>query len=139
MDVQINWWAVLLATASSMVVGSVWYAKSVFGNTWQKLVDLKDSDMKNGAGKAMSIAMVASFITAYVLAHVTYLSNRFFGNSFMSAALATAFWVWLGFSFTTVVTHDAFEKRNMKLTMLTVGNQLATFLAMGFIIGLLKP
>ena len=33
MDVEVNYLAVLLAAASSMVVGSIWYAKPVFGNT----------------------------------------------------------------------------------------------------------
>ena len=42
MDVSVNYLAVFLAAASSMVVGSVWYAKSTFGETWAKLakVDL---------------------------------------------------------------------------------------------------
>lgn len=36
MEVQINWVAVLLAMVSSMVVGSIWYAKPVFGEKMAK-------------------------------------------------------------------------------------------------------
>jgi hypothetical protein len=41
MDVQVNMWAVLLAALSSMVVGSLWYLPTTFGNTWQKLSKVK--------------------------------------------------------------------------------------------------
>src|SRR5690606_39180324 len=33
---EINWWAVILATLSSMVIGSVWYMPKVFGAWWEK-------------------------------------------------------------------------------------------------------
>jgi hypothetical protein len=135
MEVQVNLVAVLVAAAASFVVGMVWYAKPVFGNAWFKLVDMSDDKAKNGMMMAMGKAAVAALLTAYVLAHVTYLSSYFFGNSFMNSALTTAFWLWLGISATTIVTHDAFEQRSMKLTAINLGNQLATFLAMGLVIG----
>ena len=37
---EINYWAVLLATASSMVVGSIWYTPKVFGTRWAKLANV---------------------------------------------------------------------------------------------------
>jgi ABC-type Fe3+ transport system permease subunit len=136
MEVQINILAVVLAMASSMVVGSIWYARSVFGNTWAKLakVDLK----KNGGSvwKPISITLVVSLITAYVLAHVSYLSNQFFGNSFLQDSLTTAFWMWLGFIAARFVTHDAFEGRPTRLTALNISNEFVTLMVMGLIIGL---
>lgn len=138
MEVQINWLAVVLAAASTMVVGSVWYAKPVFGNLWIKLARIDEKNMANPA-KAISLTVVASLVTAYVMAHVTFLSNAYFGNSYLHDALTTAFWVWLGFTAVRVLTHDLFENRPHKLTLLTVGHELVTFLVMGLIIGLLKP
>jgi hypothetical protein len=139
MDVQVNMWAVLLAAIASMVVGSVWYAKPVFGKLWMDLVKLDEAQQRKGAMKAMVMAFVAALLTAYVLAHVIYLSNSFFQNSFMKDAMQTAFWLWLGISATTIATHHAFEQRPKKLTWLAIGNQLVTFLVMAFIIGWLKP
>jgi ABC-type Fe3+ transport system permease subunit len=136
-DVDINYLAVVLAMLSSMVVGSIWYAKGVFGDIWAKLVGLKDEDMKQGAGKAMGITLVVSLITAYVLAHVSFLSNSYFGNSFLQDSLTTAFWVWLGFVAARIITHDAFEQRRMKLTALTLGNEFVTIMVMGLVIGLM--
>lgn len=139
MEVQVNYTAVVLAMVASMVVGMVWYAKGVFGASWMKMVGMTDDKAKKGAGKAIGLTVVVSLITAYVLAHVTYLSNQFFGNSFMQDALTTALWVWLGFTAARQVTHDAFEQRPTKLTVMNAAHELVTFLAMGAVIGWLKP
>lgn len=139
MEVQVNWLAVILATASSMVVGSVWYAKPVFGRTWMKLVGKSDKDLGQGAGQAIGLTVVVSFVTAYVLAHVAYLSHNFFGNSFLQDSLTTAFWLWLGLTAARFITHDVFERRPAKLTLLNIGHELVTLLVMGLVIGLFTP
>jgi len=138
MEVQVNIWAVLAATASSMVVGSIWYAQGAFGRTWAKLakVDMSKSAKPN-AFKPIAITVVVSLITAYVLAHVTYLSNQFFQNSFLQDALTTAFWMWLGFTATRFITHDVFEGRPAKLTLINIAHEFVTLLLMGLIIGLI--
>jgi hypothetical protein len=137
MDVHINALGVLLAAVSSMVVGSVWYAKPVFGNTWAKLARVKMDGNKDGMAMMLGMTFVLALITAYVLAHVSYLSNHFFGNSFMQDALTTAFWMWLGFTAARIATHDMFEGRPSKLTLITGAHELVTFLVMGLVIGLL--
>lgn len=139
MNVEVNMLAVLLATASSMVVGSIWYARSVFGNAWAKLVKLDDKKMAAGSTKAILITIVVSFLTAYVLAHVTYLSNAFFEGSFLHDALTTAFWLWIGLTAARFITHDAFEQRPAKLTLMNVSHELVTLMVMALIIGLMAP
>lgn len=136
MDVEVNIWGVLAAFVASMVIGSVWYSNSVFGKDWRKLAKLDAKKEKADMPKAMGIMVVMSLLTAYVLAHVTYLSFTFFDYSFLSSALQTAFLMWLGFVFTGVVMMGAFEQRPMKLTAINLGNSLVTFLAMGAAIGL---
>jgi hypothetical protein len=44
MDVQVSAAGVILAAISSMAVGSIWYAKPVFGNIWIKLAKVKTND-----------------------------------------------------------------------------------------------
>lgn len=139
MEIQVNWWAVILATVSSMIVGSIWYAPQVFGNKWAKMVGLTPKKMQSGSIWAIPIAILTSMVTAYVLAHTTYLSHSFFQNSFMIAALTTAFWVWLGFTAVRFMTHDQFEQRPFKLTFLNIAHEFVTFMAMALIIGWLQP
>lgn len=81
------------------------------------------------------VTVVVSLVTAYVLAHVSYLANSFFGNSFMQDTLTTAFWMWLGFTAARMITHDAFEQRPAKLTIMNITHELVTLLVMGAIIG----
>lgn len=135
MDVQVNFAAVVAAMASSLVVGSIWYAQAVFGKAWMKLARVKGDG--SSVFKPIAITMVVSLITAYVLAHVAFLSNQFFQNSFLQDSLMTAFWMWLGFTAARFITHDAFEGRPMKLTALNIGNEFVTLMLMGLVIGLM--
>lgn len=138
MDIQVNWLAVVLATVSSMVVGMIWYARSVFGNIWIKLakVDMK----KNASGTApILVTLVVSFLTAFVLAHMSFLSYKYFGGSFLQDAVTTAFWAWLAFTAARFITHDAFEGRPPALTVLNCAHELVTLMVMAVIIGYLPP
>jgi hypothetical protein len=137
MDVQVNYWAVLAAMVSSMVVGSVWYARPVFGNLWIKLAKIDITKDNGPVWKPIATTAVVSLITAYVLAHVAYLSNQFFLNSFFQDTMSTAFWLWLGFTAARFITHDAFESRPFKLTLLNISHELVTIMLMGLVIGLM--
>ena len=136
MNVEINYVGVVLATLSTMVVGSIWYTPKVFGNAWMKMAGLKRSEMEKNGMKPILITLVVSLLTAYVLAHVAFLSNQYFKHSFLQDSVTTAFWVWLGFTAARIITHDSFEGRRKKLTLLTISHELCTFLVMGLIIGL---
>ena len=139
MDVVINYWAVLVAALVSMVVGAVWYARPVFGNTWGKLAKVK-MDRNVGGNEMMWLlvgTLVASLVTAYVIAHVSYLSHTFFHNSFTWDAVATSFWLWLGLTAARLYVHDSFEGRPWKLTVLNATHELVTVVAMGLTIGLM--
>lgn len=139
MEVDVNYLAVLLAAVSSLVVGAVWYTPRVFGTYWMKAAKVTMNRKMTPADniRLFGLTFIASLVMAYVLAHVTFLSNQFFGGSFFASALSTAFWLWLGFTAVRFLTHDLFEGRPMKLTLVTVGNELATVLLMAVVIGLL--
>lgn len=138
MDIETNWLAVVLAALSTMVVGSIWYSPKVFGDRWMKLARL---DKKNMADPKMAIGItvVVSFISAYVLSVAAYITNAFFGHSFLYDTLTAALWLWLGFTAARFVTHDAFENRPRELTFMNVTHELVTFVVMGLIIGLMAP
>ena len=142
MNVQVNYLAVLLAALSSMVVGSLWYMPATFGKAWMKMTGVKPdrSKMTPGAMAWMyGSVFVASLATAYVLAHVAFLSNNYFHYGLLQSALTTAFWLWLGFTAVRIYVHDTFENRRKLLTLLNAAHELVTVLVMALIIGLLKP
>lgn len=140
MGVEVNYLAVLLAALSTMVVGSIWYApKTMTGKRWMKLTGHKmDPNFPASKMAVMYIgAFVASFLTAFVLAHVSFLSNKFFGNSFLQDSITTGFWLWLGFVIARMYVHDSFEGRPGKLTLLNAAHELLTIEIMALIIGLM--
>lgn len=139
MEVQVNLLAVALATVAGMVVSAVWYSERVFGAEWCRLTKLKGKALKIESTEGAFIIFVASLITAYVLAHITYLAHAFFGNSYLKDALTTAFWVWLGIAGVRIVAHDTFQRRPAKLTFINTSHELIALLIMALVIGLLQP
>lgn len=132
---DINWLAVVVATISTMVVGSIWYTPKVFGNYWMCVAKVNPGEAKN-AVLPILITLVVSFISAWVLAGATFLSFEFYGGSFLANALLTALILWGGFTAARFITHDAFEGRPVGLTVLNCVHELVTFMVMALIIGL---
>ena len=88
-----------------------------------------------GMGKLYAISFVLSLLMAYMLAHVTQLSNAFFGSGILHAALSSAFFLWLGFVMPVQLTGQIFGEKKWKLFAIDTGYQLASLLVMGLIIG----
>jgi hypothetical protein len=139
MEVDVNYWAIVLAAVSSMIVGSLWYMPATFGNMWMKLAKVKVNNKMTATQSAVMYvsAFVFSLVTAYVLAHVTFLSHYFFSNSYLQDALTTGFWLWLGFTAVRFGIHDLFEARPRRLTILNAMHELVTVMIMALIIGLM--
>ena len=133
---EINIWAVLLATLSSMVVGSVWYTPKVFGNYWMRVAKVTPSGDAKDAVKPILITLVVSFVSALVLAGSAALSQHFYGGNFLVNTLVTAVILWAGFTASRFITHDAFEGRPAGLTALNCAHELVTLTVMALIIGL---
>lgn len=136
---EINYWAVLLATASSMAVGAIWYARKVFGERWARLANV-DMD-RPGASAVMPLitTLIVSFITAWVLAGASNIAWHFYEGSYMLAALGTGVILWAGFTAARFITHDAFEGRPTSLTVLNIAHELVTIVIMAIIIGVWPP
>jgi CBS domain containing-hemolysin-like protein len=70
-----------------------------------------------------------------VLAAAIFIVATHSGNSSVWLALATSVVIWLAFSATTLLTHNMFEQKPLKLTAINNGYQLAMFVVMALIIG----
>ncbi len=132
---EINWIAVILATLSTLVIGSAWYSKAVFGKRWIRLAKIDEASQGSALGPIIT-TIIVSFISALVLAGAAAIAQNFYGGSFLVNTLVTAVILWAGFTAARVITHDAFERRPAALTVLTIGHELVTFLVMALIIGL---
>lgn len=139
MTPEINYLAVIAATLSSMLVGSIWYTPKVFGNYWMAKSGVTPSGNSKDAIKPIVITLLVSFVTAWVLAGAIYISFEFYGGSFLVNALVTAIILWAGLTAARFITHDAFDGRPTGLTVLNVAHEFVTLVVMALIIGVWPP
>lgn len=136
---EINYWAVLLAMLSSMVVGSIWYTPKVFGTRWARLANVDMTGSARSAVWPIVTTVLVSFITAWVLAGASAIAWHFYDGSFFWGTIVTAVLLWAGFTAARFITHDAFEGRPTALTTLNIGHELVTLVIMAVIIGVWPP
>ncbi|MEQ1736460.1 MAG: DUF1761 domain-containing protein [Rhodoglobus sp.] len=132
---EINYIAVVLATLSSMIVGTIWYTPKVFGNYWMKQADITPSGDAKDAIRPIIVTVIVSFVTAWVLAGAAFISFSFYGGSFLVNSLLTGVILWAGFTAARFITHDQFDKRTTGLTVLNISHELVTISVMALIIG----
>lgn len=136
---QISYLAVVLAVVASMAVGFVFYHPAVLGRRWMALAGHTDSSLQAGSPLVYPVVAAASFVTAWVLAGCADIAHAFYGGSFLSSALLTAWILWAGFTAARFLVHDLFDTRPRMLTVLNAAHELLTVTAMGLVIGLLAP
>lgn len=136
---EINYWAVLLATASSMVVGSLWYTPKLFGTRWARLANVDMNRPGVSAVLPILATVIVSFVTAWVLGAATTIAWDFADGSYFLTAVATGAVLWAGFTAARFITHDAFEGRPTSLTVLNIAHELVTVVVMAVIIGVWPP
>ncbi len=132
----INPWAVLMATISTMGIGFLWYSPLLFARPWMRLMGCDPNDkaklaeMQKGAGKLYGITLVATLVSAVVLAKIIDLTSV---NTVLYG-MKMGFFIWLGFVATVQLTGALFSKQPTKLFLINTGYQLACYLVMGAIL-----
>jgi hypothetical protein len=133
---SLNWWAILVAGISTMVVGFLWYSPLLFAKPWMREMGYdpndkaKTDEMKKTAGPAYAGSFVAGLLSAFTLAlilHGLRAETLHFG-------IMASFHIWLGFVATVQFTGALFTKQSMKLFAINTGYQLVCYLVMGSIL-----
>ncbi len=131
--ININYWSVLVAAVSNMIIGSVWYSPILFGKKWMKLMGKSKEDMereKKGVDKLYLMMFVGALVTAYVMAHfINYVSAY---DAWGGAQLGI--WIWLGFVMTINLGAVLFEKRPTGLYWINNFYYLVSLTLMGIIL-----
>lgn len=136
MELHFNLLAVVLATIVGMVIAGIWYTKA-FGDAWIKLTGVTKEDSKKAGKAPMVILLVTNFIFVVALALSISAASVFFKDDSVWLALLVGFVMWFGFSAATLLQHNSFELKPVRLTFINSGYQLVLFLGMALVIGLL--
>jgi len=131
MEININYFAVVVSAIVMFGIGAVWYSTALFGKRWQSLLGLTDEQLRRGnIGSIYGLTFIAFIIGAYVLAHFIRLTNA----TTIVGGLETGFWLWLGFIATTMVINYAFQRKSTALWAIDAGYQLVAFCVGGVIL-----
>jgi hypothetical protein len=134
----INYFAVILATISTMIVGAVWYTPRVFGTYWMKVTGVTPGNSRDAIAPILT-TLVVSFVTSWVLAGAAFIAWKFYGGSFLVSSLVTGVLLWAGFTAARFITHDAFDRRPRGLTVLNVAHELVTIVILSLVVGVWPP
>jgi hypothetical protein len=127
---SINWLAILVAAVSSFAIGSAWYAKPVFGNAWQKLINRSDEDIQNAnMGKIFGGSFLLTVVMSINLAMFIGAGQGFAFGAFAGAAAGIG-WVAMGLGVIYL-----YEGKSLKLWLINAGYQALMLTIMGGIIG----
>lgn len=136
---EINYWAVLLGTIATMVIGSLWYLPATLGPRWERLARVDPNRSGASATIGLVLAVVMGFVTAWALAGAIAIAWHFYGGGYLWTAIATAVALWAGFVAARFITHDAMEGRPTSLTVINLGYELVMVLVVAVIIGVWPP
>ena len=129
---ELNWIAVLVAGASSLVLGGIWYAPPVFGKKWMALAGLTEEQAKSGSmpmifGGAFALSVIASAVFSAFLGPKPELGFALGAGS--SAGLC---WVAAGFGINYL-----FERKPLGLFLINGGYSTVQFTLIGLILSVL--
>jgi hypothetical protein len=123
-----NPWAVLLAAASSFLLGGLWYSRALFGRVWT--AENGGAIQSGHPAKVFGISFLFSLVAAAIFA-------IWLGPSpSLSVALQAGFAVGFGFVAASFGINYQFARRSFKLWLIDGGYHTVQFALFGLIIGL---
>ena len=138
-EVAVNYWAVLGAAISSMILGFIWYGP-LFGKQWADMMGFKfDSpeamkEMKKKAMPGYIAGFIGALIMSFVLTHSIAFASAYTEVEGVSAGLMAGFWSWLGFIAPVSIGVVFWESKPWKLWFINAGYWLLLLLVMGVIL-----
>jgi len=127
MTIDLNYWAVIAAAITPMIIGTIWYSEAVLGKPWMKIAGLKE--MKPSIS-VMIFGFMVSLLMAYVLAYVV----KYMGaTDWIGGAKAGAL-MWIGFVATVFINQIIWEKKPVQWLYVGAGAPLINLIIMGIIL-----
>src|SRR3989338_3101979 len=102
-DITINYLAVITAAVVNMAIGFLWYGPA-FGKTWVKLMGFTPEKLEEMKKKGMTMSLIMMFIASLVMAYVLAYFLAALNIADAYGAVILAFWVWLGFVATVIIS-----------------------------------
>jgi len=130
---EVNFLAVAIAGVANMVLGFIWYAPKVFGDTWIRSMNLTPDQMEAGK-KKMPMMAIAGFIAALIMAYVLNHFAIAWGVVDWIGAVELGFWTWLGFVAVVLLGTVLWEGKSIKMYAINAGYWLIALIMMALVL-----
>ena len=155
---EINFFAIIAAAISALVVGFVWYNPKVFGNAWMQAADMSEEKIKGGNmakifGLALFFAILLAFAIQFLTIHQIGALGMIGGDPAQALPSFDAFMADYGNAFRTfkhgalhgtiaglfialpiIGTNALFERKSAKYIFINSGYWIVTLAIMGGIV-----
>jgi hypothetical protein len=132
-EMQVNYWAVLVTGIVLFMLGGLWYSPVLFGKRWTGLIDRTEEQLKKASTPAtFAVVFIAELLTAFVLALVV----NWAGVTDAAGGALVGFLCWLGLAGATSLMTYLLSARPVGLWAIDSGYTLASFLIAGIILGI---
>ncbi len=125
MTVQVNIWAILVASLVNMAVGALWYSPVLFAGPWLRMSGVKTAE---GAGRV--VEYVGAYFSGLILAAILAVVLSMAGTQTLSEGLLVGVMVWLGFTAAPSFANTIFENRPFGLWGINSGYPLVSIILM---------
>ena len=128
---KVNFWAVILAGFSYLIVGALWYSPLLFGKQWMKLNGFTDEDFKSK--KPMWMITLVSFLSAVVASFAISLIMGEHSNGPFGAIIGACIAVF--FISMSKLMKVLFENQPLRLFFIHAGFDIVAYMMLGAIVG----
>lgn len=134
---DINFFAIALAAASSLVVGFIWYHEKVFGKAWMQLAGMTPEKIKSGnMFLTLGLSLVFAFMLGLILHGFLNAGEDHQLEKWHTFRHGAAHGMMMGIfvALPIIGINALFEQRNWKYIAIHVGYWLVTMILMSGII-----
>lgn len=124
--------ALFICVVVRQVLGFFWYDRKFLGAAW--IQKGKIEIQKNPSLFPLIITSIAcSFLTTYVMAHFLF----YLHVQTVRSAVRVGFFLWLGFTFSTIVVHNNFANRSIVYTAIDILHDLGATIVTAILLTIL--
>tara|TARA_R110002072_G_scaffold69351_2_gene168148 strand:- start:9 stop:431 length:423 start_codon:yes stop_codon:yes gene_type:complete len=129
----VNWIAVAVSAASTLVIGFVWYNPKVFGKAWMESVGMTEGDDKKGNMPLIfGISFLLAMVVAYKLSGGAYHHGEEDRTALHGAFHGALYSLY--FALPVLITNSLFERRSLKGILINSGYWVLCFASIGAIL-----
>ena len=127
---EINIWAVIVAAASSFLLGGLWYSPFLFLEPWNKAMNRSEADQQPHPARVFGLSFAFSLIAAYLFARLIGPAPE------LAHAVYMGFIVGLGFVATCFGINYQFADRPFSALFIDGGYHTGQFVIFGVVLGM---